>query len=123
MPLASVYLLAQAVLAVGWWALLALSPADRLWFRPSSGTDDMLLAFWLADLLCIAGGSLLAAWWLRVGHRRRVHALWFLSGAIAYATLYCLALVAMTGEAWLGAILMVPAASVTVWITWRATSR
>lgn len=123
LPLSAAYLLAQSVLAVAWWALLLISPTSRAWFRPADAPDAMLLAFWLADLLCIAVGSLVAAWWLRVGHRRRIAALWFVGGAIAYAALYCVTLVAITREAWLGALLMVPAAAVTLWITWRETNR
>jgi hypothetical protein len=46
----------------------------------------------------------------------------FTSGALVYGTLYCATLTWLTGEAWLGVILMIPATTATLAIT-RAESR
>lgn len=116
------YLIAQAILVTAWWLVLALLPEARDWFRPTGAPDSMLLAFWLADLVCIVLASLLAAWLVHRRDRRRVAMLSFTSGALLYGTLYCATLTWFTGEAWLGVILMIPATTATLAIT-RAESR
>lgn len=119
--LSVMYLFLQAALTAAWWVLLLLSPAVRAPFKPGTAPDEPLLAFWLADLTCVAGGSALAAWWLWRRDRRASAALWFTSGSVVYAALYCAALVAMTGQAILAAGLMLPAAVVTVVIAMRSS--
>ena len=116
------YLLAQSVLVAAWWLALVLKPETRDWFRPSTAPDEMLLSFWLADLACIVMGSALAAVFVRRRDPRRVPALWFIAGAMVYATLYCIAVTAMTGESALGVALMLPATVKTLAIA-RAESR
>jgi len=120
--LAVAYLIAQAILVTGWWLILALLPDARDWFRPTGAPDSMLLAFWIADLICIVVASLLAAWLLHRRDPRRVVVLAFTSGALLYGTLYCATLTWLTGEAWLGVILMIPATAATLGIT-RTESR
>lgn len=115
----ALYLFAQSALAAGWWALLVIRPESRTWFRPLDGPDVMLLAFWIADLACVVLGSAVAAWLVHRRDARRSTALAFLSGAMVYATLYCAALSIMTGEAWLGVALMLPATVVTLAIARR----
>ncbi|MEM8995829.1 MAG: hypothetical protein AAGF23_13665, partial [Acidobacteriota bacterium] len=51
------YLLLQAAAVATWWVVLAAAPAARGLFKPAHFPDDALLAFWLADLGCVAGGS------------------------------------------------------------------
>ena len=122
MPLPVSYLISQSVLVAIWWMAIALMPDLRDWFRPAGAPDVMLLSFWLADFVCIVFGSALAALWLHRRDRRRTPALWFTSGALVYATLYCIGVASMSGEAWLGVLLMAPAAVVTLLIA-RAESR
>jgi hypothetical protein len=109
------YLIAQSLLVAAWWLLLAVNPDVRAWFRPAESPDLMLLAFWLADLVCVVAGSAFAAWLVHRRHARRGAALWFTSGAIVYGTLYSMAVTAMSGgEAVWGVALMLLAAVITV---------
>lgn len=119
MPFPALYLVVQSILAAAWWALLLLRPEARAWFRPADGPDVMLLAFWLADLVCVVAGSAAAAALVHRRHARRVVALAFTCGAMVYATLYCAALSLLSDEAWLGVILMLPATCATLVITWH----
>ena len=114
-----IYLLLQSFLTVGWWALLVLSPAARAHFMPRGAPDYALLSFWLADLICIAGGSALASWWLCRRDGRSSAVLWFTSGSTVYGALYCVVLTAITGQAILAAAMMLPAAAATVAIAVR----
>jgi hypothetical protein len=116
------YLIAQAILVTAWWLVLALLPEARDWFRPTDAPDSMLLAFWLSDLVCIVLASLVGAWLVHRHDPRRVAVLSFTSGALLYGTLYCATLTWLTGEAWLGAMLMIPATAATLAIT-RVESR
>jgi hypothetical protein len=116
------YLIAQAILVTAWWLIIALLPDARDWFRPTGAPDSMLLAFWIADLVCIVLASLLAASLVHRRDPRRLMVLAFTSGALVYGTLYCATLTWLTGEAWLGVILMIPATAATLAIT-RAESR
>jgi hypothetical protein len=116
------YLIVQAILVTAWWLILGVLPDARDWFRPPGVPDFMLLAFWVADLVCIIVTSLLAAWLVHRRDPRRVVALSFASGALVYGTLYCATLTWLTGQAWLGVILMIPATVVTLAIT-RAETR
>jgi hypothetical protein len=111
------YLVAQAILVAVWWLSLALQPDVRHWFRPANAPDSMLLAFWLADLVCVIFGSGLAAWLMHNRDPRRAFVLSFTSGALVYGLLYGVALSLMTGEAWLGVLLMAPATALTLLIT------
>lgn len=110
----AVYLIVQAALTTCWWGLLVCLPRSRAFFKPEGAPDYALLSFWFADLTCVAAGSGLAGWWLFRQDRRAGPVLWFTSGAIVYAALYCAALTASTGEAVLATALMSPAALITV---------
>ena len=117
--MAGLYLIAQAGLTLGWWLLLVSVPESRALFKAADHPDGALLAFWLADLVAVAGGSALAGVLLLKGDRRATGALWFTCGALVYAALYCIAVTSMTGDAGLATGLMVPAATVTVLIACR----
>jgi hypothetical protein len=116
------YLLSQAVLVAAWWIALVLAPAVRGWFVPTDAPDYLVLAFWLADLVCVVFGSAVAAWAVHGRHTGKALVLSFTSGALVYGLLYCVALSMLTGEAWPGVLLMAPATILTLLIT-RAESR
>lgn len=116
------YLIAQSILVAGWWLVIVLMPDVRAWFRPNDAPDSMLLAFWLADVVCIVLASACAAWLVHRRDPRRVVLLAFTSGALVYASLYCATLTILTGDAWLGVLMMIPATAATLAIT-RAESR
>jgi protein-S-isoprenylcysteine O-methyltransferase Ste14 len=93
-----------------WWVMLWLAPETRAWFTPPHWPSSTLLAFWLPDLALACGGSLAAAWlWM---HRARAAGAvsWFVAGAMAYGTLYCVGGALAGGGAWLSVALMTPAA-------------
>jgi hypothetical protein len=120
--LATAYLIAQSILVAAWWLVIVLMPDVRGRFRPNDAPDSMLLAFWLADVVCIVLASAVSAWLVLRRDPRRVVSLAFTSGALVYASLYCATLTFLTREAWLGVVLMIPATAATLAIT-RAESR
>ncbi|MFP5262799.1 MAG: methyltransferase family protein [Blastocatellia bacterium] len=111
---AAVYFASQGVAVILWWLLLILHPPSRSYFQMQSSPDATLLAFWLPDLALLAPGSLVASYLCFRGHRLELFALWFVSGAVSYAGLYCLAFALVTDAAWLGVALMLPAVLLSV---------
>ncbi len=109
---AASYYLIQGLAVIGWWMLLIIRPDTRKWFALESGSLTSLWAFWLPDLSIIGPLSLLAAILVSQRNRYATSAMWLVTGAVSYATLYTLAIVMMTDHGWLGAVLMLPA---TLW--------
>jgi protein-S-isoprenylcysteine O-methyltransferase Ste14 len=106
---ASIYFAIQGVAVVAWWTVLFLVPATRRYFVLESSSESSLMAFWLADLLFLGVGSLIAAWLCIANSRYLQIAAWFVTGAFSHAVLYCLAFLLMTDIGWLGITLMTPA--------------
>jgi hypothetical protein len=109
------YFALQGAAVLAWWVMLWQLPATRAWFTPPTWPQTTLTAFWLPDLALAAGGSLAAAWLSLRGSRAAGPARWFVAGAMAYGTLFCLGASLATGGAWLSVALMVPGA-------WRASA-
>lgn len=105
---AAIYFALQGIGVLAWWALLVFAPASRRYFM--MGPDEnVLLSFWLPDLFLLAAGSLVAAR-LAVSESEFLEpVLWFVTGAVGYAALYCLAYAFLTDSGWLGTTLMLPA--------------
>lgn len=106
---AAIYYLLQGISVIAWWAMLAVLPESRSWFQLEAKSQLSLLAFWLPDALFIAPGSLVAAYLIYSCNRFETAAMWMLTGAVSYATLYTLAFAMMTDRGWLGVVLMLPA--------------
>jgi protein-S-isoprenylcysteine O-methyltransferase Ste14 len=100
------YFAFQGVAVILWWLLLILHPSSRSYFQMQSAPEATLLAFWLPDLALLAPGSLVASYLCFRGNSLELIVLWFVTGAICYASLYCLAFALMTDTAWLGVVLM-----------------
>jgi len=115
--LASGYLVIQGLAGAAWWVGLAGWPSLRSHFLPAGAPDWPLLSFWMADLCLFVVGSWACAVCLCRSSRAASAALWFTSGAVSYACLYCLGTSLLTGEAWLSTALMCPAAVCTLAIT------
>ncbi len=111
--ISAIYLLAQGAVTIVWWLLLWGVPQSRAFFKPVQHVESVLLAFWMADLVGVAGGSLVAGLWIRRGDRRAGAAVWFATGSVVYGALYCTATTWLTGQAMAASGLMVPAAIVT----------
>lgn len=94
---------------VAWWAMLISVPSSRAWFQLEANSQMSLFAFWLPDTIFIAPGSLIAAYLIYSRNRFETAAMWLLTGAVSYATLYTLAFAMMTDRGWLGVVLMLPA--------------
>lgn len=107
---AAVYFSIQGVAVIGWWLMLFFIPNSRKYFQLERDSETSLLAFWLADLLFLGLGSLVAAWLCFRDDENKSVALWFVAGAVAYATFYCLSFAFFTDSGWLGVTLMLPAA-------------
>ena len=106
---AAVYFALQGIAVVAWWLLLIFVPNSRKYFQLETDSETSLLAFWLADLSLLGIGSLVAGWLCLRDSRHAPVAAWFVTGAISYATFYCLAFAFFTDAGWLGITLMLPA--------------
>ena len=114
----AVYLLAQGGLIAAWWLLLAFVPESRSFFRPAHHPDSVLFAFVASDIVVTAGSILAARQLWRRDPRARA-TLWFTTGGLVYAMLYCATITWTTGEGTLATSLMVPAALITLAIARR----
>ena len=109
---AMLYLAFQAAAVIGWWVILLIRPEARSAFQIENGSQMSLLAFWLPDLLLVAGGSAASALLIYYRSKYQVASVWLLVGAISYATVYTFAFTLMSDRGWLGVALMLPA---TLW--------
>ncbi len=106
---AAVYFLVQGIGVFIWWLILYLEPSMRKYFQLDASSQTSLMAFWLADLAFLGVGSLAAAWLCFRKHQYVQIAAWFVTGAVSYAAIYCLAFALMTDVGWLGVTFMFPA--------------
>lgn len=106
---AAIFFLAQGLGVIAWWIMLVACPESRLMFVLEPNRETSLLAFWLPDLLFIAAGSFVIAILIYLRNRYMVAAMWLVTGAVSYASLYTLAFVLFTDRGWLGVVTMVPA--------------
>lgn len=112
--LAGAYFLLQAAAVAGWWGALWAWPSLRAHFQADPASGSSLLAFWLPDLLLLAGGSAAAGIAVLRRHPLAFAASVAVAGACAYATLYCLAASLLTDHGWWSVAAMVPAAFLSV---------
>lgn len=106
---AAVYFSIQGTAVFAWWILLIFVPASRRYFQLENNSQISLMAFWLPDLLLLGIGSIIAAWLCLRDSESKSTALWFIVGAIGYATFYCFSFALLTDSGWLGVTLMSPA--------------
>src|SRR5690348_8788085 len=104
----SAYFALQGVAVISWWLVLLFVPSTRAYFQMGSSAE-MLLAFWLPDLLLLGVGSLVGAGLGLREHSLGLFVLCAVCGAVGYAGLYCLAFALLTDTGWLGVALMLPA--------------
>lgn len=102
---ATIYFALQGLAVLVWWILLFAVPALRKYFQMGD-SETVLLAFWLPDLFFLTIGSFVVSAFIRFENRFLTLAIWFVVGAIAYATFYCLTFAMMTDSGWLGVVLM-----------------
>ena len=105
---AAVYFTLQGTAVFVWWLLLFAAPSSRKFFQMGND-ENILLGFWLPDLFLLGGGSLLVGLLCGLESRFTDAGLWFVTGTISYATLYCLAFALASDTGWLGVTLMFPA--------------
>jgi protein-S-isoprenylcysteine O-methyltransferase Ste14 len=104
------YFAIQGMAVLAWWIVLFVYPQYRAAFRLEPGSDTSLLSFLLPDVFLISLGSLAAAALVHFKNRFEVAVLWFVTGAISYASIYTFAFTFMTDRGWLGVGLMLAAA-------------
>ena len=115
------YFALQGIATLGWWTLVAASPAWRRWF--AFGDDGAsLVPFLAADLVFWCLGSLAVAWgeWRRAAWTAALR--FVLCGALGGSLLHALVLAARSGAGWSGVLVMLPALVATVWFAWYSTS-
>lgn len=106
---AAIYFALQGLAIIAWWAVLFFIPAWRQYFVFERNSETSLMAFWLTDLSFLGIGSLVTGWLCFSDHEYKRIAAWFVTGAVSYATVYCLAFTFMTDTGWLGVTMMFPA--------------
>lgn len=106
---AAIYFAVQGIAVIAWWAVLFFVPSTRQYFVLEKTSETSLLAFWLADLSFLGLGSLAASWLCFRDHEYKRIAAWFVTGAVSYAAVYCLAFAWLTDAGWLGVTMMLPA--------------
>jgi protein-S-isoprenylcysteine O-methyltransferase Ste14 len=106
---ATIYFILQGLAVALWWLLLFTTPASRKCFLLENNSETSLMAFWLADLVFLAAGSIVAGWLVFRESKFAPAALWLVAGAMSYAALYCLAFAYVTDTGWFGVLLMLPA--------------
>lgn len=109
------YLAAQAFLVGAWWVVLCTVPATRPPFVIADWPLATLSAFALPDVAVIVGGSAIAAYGVHTARPWARTLLAAVTGAVVYATLWCLGAVLATGAGWLGVALMLPAGVGSGW--------
>ncbi len=107
------YFALQGIAVVVWWVVMFVRPATMRLFLPSDVPVEALTAFLPADAL-FAAGSFVAAWLAFRAHPRERLVAWFVAGAACYATLWCIGIWALTGEALAGVLCMLPCAGASV---------
>lgn len=112
----SAYFAFQALACTLWWVLILTNSDVAAMFSASAKPHDVatLQSFWLADMVCVIGGSALSALTLHTGSALRMQALWWTAGAISFATLYCLATWLENPQSIWACALMLPAAILSV---------
>lgn len=109
----SAYFALQTMMCAAWWVGLLWSDEFAALFTPRGHVGTLRL-FWLADMVCVVGGSALSALFIKLDHALMLQALWWTSGAISFATLYCLAVWIDTQQAALAIAMMAPATLLTL---------
>lgn len=109
---AVLYFLLQGLAVAAWWLVLFVKPETRAYFQLEADSQTSLMAFLLPDAVFVAAGSLIVAYLVYLRNRYEVSALWLLTGAISYATVYTFSLALATDNGWLGVVMMAPA---TLW--------
>lgn len=106
---AAIYFALQGLSVIAWWGVLFFVPSSRHYFILERNSEMSLMAFWLADLSFLGIGSLAASWLCYRNDQYLRVAAWFVTGAVSYAAVYCLAFAFMADTGWLGVTLMFPA--------------
>jgi hypothetical protein len=100
------------VAIVGWWLVLALMPETRSLFVLRGAPFIALGAFATGDLLIVALGSAIVS--LKRGEGWTGSLAWLVSGAMIYGAAYTVTIALSRDAPALGALLMTPAALLTV---------
>lgn len=101
------YFFIQAFATFAWWSLLLLSRDSIRLFQPTEWPPEVLLSFFLADLIFLVIGSLVAAIAVMGERTWAKTAVWIMVGAGWYPALYCVGVSVLTDEAWIASSLMV----------------
>ena len=108
-----VYFILQGAGIVVWWAVVFHYPSVMWHFLPLNMPVEALTAFLPADALMTAG-SFVASWLAFRAHPGERLAAWFVAGAAFNATLWCIGIWWLTGEAFAGVVCMLPCAVASV---------
>ena len=108
------YFCLQAIGTVCWWGLLVAYPPSIKWFQPTDWPVNTLLSFWLADLILIVAGSLIAAAGVWRHSQWSTTVVWTVAVVTWYPTLVCIATSIRTGEAWIASSMMVAMAGLSL---------
>ena len=100
------FLLLEAVATIVWWAMLAVVPSSRHWFFPQGWPMLAIYSCLVSDCLLMVVAGIVGA----VGMRGRASwaavVLWLHFGGVVYGTIMAVCAWLLTGQAVLGALLM-----------------
>ena len=102
----------QSLAVAGWWLLLAVKTDARALFVLPDAPFVTLGAFAPGDLLLVSFGSAVVAMRRGTGWTRPLS--WMVTGAMIYGAMYTATIVVVRDGPFLSAILMVPAALLTL---------
>jgi len=106
---AGFYFLLQGIAVIAWWAWLIVVPDARGLFVPAGADEVDLMAFMLPDGTVLVSTSLIAAGLFLLGSPWTAPISWLCSGAVLYATTYCLSWALLRESGWLNVLFMLPA--------------
>ena len=115
--LPAAYFLVQATAGVLWWAWLLWSPSTFALFWPPGAPASMTHAFLVPDAAFFVGASAWTARLLAESSPRAVQWAWLTTGAVGYATLFCLAMAWHDQRVWAAAVSMSAAFLLTILAT------
>ncbi len=113
------YLVVQWLSVVGWWVVLWLVPGLRSSFVAEGLPFETLSMCAVVDIGLLGFGSLVAAYGLARRRGWMYPVLCVVAGAGCYASIFTLTVALRTGDAWLGAAMMLPCLFIMPWLVWR----
>lgn len=118
----AVYFALLAVAILIWWVIILTSENVRSYFFLGEFGENKFALFLYADLLVVALGSGIACWLAFQKSRNALNAaIWFVTGAMSYATVCTISLWRFGDCTWLSVLVMSGATIGCLWLGFRSS--